>query len=242
MSPSWHEDGGDYRKNLVRKGCGQMMNNHQISIHDNSGFLLFPALQEQMEKLTERIQLTAPVPGRLVYIAARLLPFQLYGLPPILLSSLDGCTHLQLARVYFTQTAASAIDFLEFIRNEYPFSIREVRTYAHQLFCASGQQHVSRFTSYAQQLGIGHSVFQDKQDDILFLYLSTMFFEPDDQFVEPVGEQDLIQRLSSFLFLHNNQRSFSTLNGRTPVQRLQMFHGYEHIEVFDPFAVLKVSR
>lgn len=192
-------------------------------------------IREKIEKIIELIEQTAPRPGRLVYLTARQLPFLVHGLPPLLLISFDVCTHLQLARVYLTPTTASAIDFLSYIGNEYPFSIEEIRTLAVPPFCASSEApYDSRFSMHAKRHGIAHSVLQTKRDDIVFYFLNPMIYQGEVNCADPVDEDQILHSIQRALFFHNNQRVLPTLRGRTPLQRLHMFDGFGHIVVFNP--------
>lgn len=201
------------------------------------------ASNNHLRELLQSIEAAAAHPGALVYMTALKLPYQLGTMNPLLLSSLDLFTHLQIARIYMTQTVASAVDFLEFVKTAYPFPIKEVRTFPGWLFTDPNVlQQDHKFTLFARQQGITHSVLYEKTDDMIFWTLKNFFYEGQRQMDQPLSEDHLLSDLINFLFFHNNHRSLVTLDGKTPIQKLHSFEGYDRLSTFDPYEALHISR
>lgn len=229
-------------------GGGKMMSQHPSELNragsqDESTAVSFwdeleKAGKMQMRNLIVRIRLVAPVPGKLLYVTAKKLPFELDEMEPVMLSSLDVTTHLQIARIYMTSSLAAATEFLDFITAQYPFPIDEIRTYPNWLFSDSSLvQARHRFTSYAAQKGIRHSILLDPSDDPIYRIVKNFFFgSVFERSLVPFTQERLMDEVINFLFFHNNHRSLPTLGGQTPIQMLQSFAEYRHIEHFDPYA------
>lgn len=190
-----------------------------------------------MRRLSTSLNEIAPKPGYLVYLEAKKLSYRLNDMTPIIYSAIDVCTHLQVARLYLTMTIASSLDFLDFACQKFPFRIAEVETPLGLPFTNSSilQAH-HRFTSAAAERGILHSITPNRSEDEVLSVISKLTFGGIlEGSVEPASEQKLMRELINFLFFHNNHRSLPTLEGKTPLQKLKSFVGFERTHTFDPY-------
>lgn len=198
-----------------------------------------------MRKLSISLGELAPKPGFLVYLEAKTLSYRLNDMTPIIYSAIDVCTQLQVSRLYLTMTIASALDFLDFSCQKFPFRISEVETPLGLPFTNSSilQAH-HRFTSAAAERGILHSITPNRSEKETFSAISKLTFGGIlEGSVEPTSEQKLMRELINFLFFHNNHRPLPTLEGKTPLQKLKLFVGYERIHTFDPYeSFMKPSK
>jgi hypothetical protein len=198
---------------------------------------LHSAAMAQMHELMNSLHSIAPKPGSLIYMEAKPLPYHWKGWQPVLLSSIDICTHLQIARIYLTATYASAIDFLNFIWERFLFHITEVRTHADPIFLnAVAMQSEHRFTSEAKRLGIFHSIVIDPMSQPVLSVVTKYFFGStfEGNIKEPT-EENVVAALVNYLYFHNNHRSLASLGGMTPLQKLKSFEGFDGILAFDPY-------
>lgn len=187
-----------------------------------------------LNELAKQISEISAQPGNLVLIHA--YPFRVANdIQSILLSGMDVCTHLQLSRLYFLSSQAAAIDFLEFIVQEFPFDVAEVRTGTHVLFTdESIRQAEHRFTNAATRLGIHHSLTANVADSGILAILRTYFYARCLSGMQAGVEQSVLADIRRFLYFHNNHRSLLTLGGKTPIQMLRSFPQFNDIRVFDP--------
>jgi hypothetical protein len=195
------------------------------------------AVMSQMTELTRAIQEIAPVPGTLVYVEAKRPSFNWNGWQPILFSAIDVCTHLQIARIYLTPTQASAVDFLRFTVQQYPFAVRQVRTIADPVFTnQTSLQSRHPFTTEAREFDIRHTIVLDQlHHPILRVLIKYLFGGTLEGTLGGSSEEQVMTALVNFLFFNNNYRSLPTLGGLTPLQKLNQFEGYEKITGFDPY-------
>lgn len=192
---------------------------------------------KHMRRMAMAIDEIAPSPGSMVYIIAPRLPSHQRELTPVVFSALDVNTHLQVAQLYLTSTFASAVDFLDFARENFPFRISHIRTLGEAPFfnLAVGEGHYE-FTHIAEARGALHTTITDPSREGVYSVLSKLTFAG--IFTASANlqsERELVQDLVSFLFFHNNHRSLPSLAGRTPLQKLQTFLEYQHLRSFDPF-------
>jgi len=191
----------------------------------------------RVKRLTLAIDATAPEPGSLVYLFAEKLACGSDELNPSVFSAIDACTHLQVARLYMTWTFASAVDFLSFAGELFPFQIRRVRTLASGPFYRPTiPEGNHEFARIAQDHGISHSLITDAPRDELYQVVSKLVFQGifDGQ-ADRQAELRVVKALADFLFFHNNKRLLPSLGGKTPLQKLNSFAGYDRLRYFDPF-------
>jgi len=187
----------------------------------------------------EAIERVAPRPGSKLYMEARRLNCRWYGLQPMLFSAIDLCSHLQVARVYLTQTVASAVDFLDFLVASYPFALREVYTPTDLWFCDPVvPQVIHRFSRECAIRNMVHTVLSNPSQDVIIRKLRAYFYHTLLESSEDgTSEQLMIPDLRNHLLVHNNFTALDTIAGQVPIEKLRTFSGYESLEQFDPYAI-----
>lgn len=194
--------------------------------------------QAYLRNIALAIDEVAPKPGALVYVQVRKLPVRISGLEPVVFSAIDVSTHLQVAQLYLAMTTAAAVSFVDFAADSFPFPLSHIRTRDQSPF-QNISSDASRldFTVMMARRGYVHSIMADPSKDALFSIISRLMSggTTEDSFVPANG--DALQReLTRFLFFHNNYRCIPWLEGKTPLQKLKTFAGFEHIHTFDPNA------
>ncbi len=192
----------------------------------------------KMTRLASMLNRLAPKPGALVYLDSANLSIQLGDLRPTVFSAFDACTHLQIARIYLTDSFASAADFLEFARRKVPFGISRVRTALKDPFWIDPLvSPIQRFTSHLEAQGILHMVVADRsQDDFFSVFDHLTFIHQAGSSNRSPAIPELVGDLIAYLYFHNNNRAMASLKGKTPLEKLKSFPGFEAIQSFDPFA------
>lgn len=195
--------------------------------------------EAKMVRLAATLKRVAPKPGSLVYLDSAMLPFPVGNMETVVFSAFDSCTHLQVARVYLTNTFASAVDFLEFLHRKFPFAISRVRTTAKDPFWNEpGQSTLQRFTNHLEAQGMIHTVIGDgSQDDFYALFDHLTFVHQAGNPLRRPKISEIIGELIAFLHFHNNSRTMASLSGKTPIEKMRTFPGLEEIQSFDPFAI-----
>jgi hypothetical protein len=192
----------------------------------------------RVRNFEEAIERIAPRPGTKLFIEGRKLNCRWYGLQPMLFSAIDLCTHLQVARVYLTQTVASAVDFLDFLVASYPFVMREVYTPPDLWFCDPVvPQVIHRFSRECALRNMVHTVLSNPSQDVIIRRLRAYFYH---SVLESSGgsesEQAIIPDLRNYLLVHNNFTALDTIAEQVPIEKLRTFSGFEGVEQFDPYA------
>lgn len=187
--------------------------------------------------LEEAIEQIAPRPGSKLFIEGRKLSCRWYGLQPMLFSAIDLCTHLQVARVYLTQTVASAVDFLDFLVASYPFLMRELYTPPDLWFCDPVvPQVIHRFSRECALRNVVHTVLSNPSQDVIIRRVRSYFYHSVLESSEGGGsEQAIIPDLRNYLLVHNNYTALETISNQVPIDKLHSYSGFESVEHFDPY-------
>jgi hypothetical protein len=157
---------------------------------------------------------------------------------PIVFTAIDACTHLQVARLYFIGTTASAIDFAEFAMSRFPFPILQIRTTQEAPFYdVLDLPSRQRFSVFLKGRNVQHTVMSNPLYDELYPHLSKFTFgRMATGTLNMISSDQLMDGFSSYLLIHNNHRELPALQGRTPLQKLQTFERFSQLPLFDPFA------
>jgi len=195
--------------------------------------------EAKMVRLAATLKRLAPKPGSILYLDSAVLPFPVDNMQPTVFSAFDTCTHLQVGRIYLTNTFASAADFLEFLHRKLPFGISRIRTTAKDPFWSEpGASPLQRFRSHLEAQGILHTLIEDgSQDDFYSLFNHLTFIHQAGSSDRRPKISELIGELIAYLYFHNNNRTMASLQGKTPLEKLRMFPGLEEFQAFDPFAI-----
>lgn len=191
----------------------------------------------QMKKMVSSLDEAAPNPGALVYLRTKHLSVKLNGLEPVVFSAIDACTFLQVAQIYLAETTAAAASFFDFVMQTLPFSVLHVRSRNHRPFYhSSGDRSYHDFTELVGEKGCAHSLITtDAQDPLFGIAEKFMFGGITEGSVIGGSEGELQRELVHFLFFHNNYRSISWLQGKTPVQKLATLEAFPGWHSFDPY-------
>lgn len=192
--------------------------------------------QVHLQRIASTIDRVAPSPGRVVYLHTTKLAMRLSGLQPVIFSAIDANTQMQVAQANFALTSAAALSFIDFVSHSFPFPISEIRTQKETPFHNPNDRRPHRdFPTLVAEWGHVHSFVESQSSDALFSITSKMVFGGlSVGLAFPASADELQRDLSRFLFFHNNFRFVPWLNGKTPIQKLRMFAGFEGIHSFSP--------
>jgi hypothetical protein len=192
--------------------------------------------QVYLKRIASAIDQVAPSPGRVVYLHATKLAMRLSGLQPVIFSAIDANTQMQVAQANFAMTSAAALSFVEFAARSFPFPIGEFKTRQAAPFHNPDDHRPHRdFATLVGEQGYVHSFVQSHSSDALFSITSKMLFRGSSVGQAfPASAYELQRDLTQFLFFHNNFRFVPWLEGKTPIQKLRMFKGFEGFHSFSP--------
>lgn len=229
----WHGDGIE---TCVNYRSLMMIGQNEMPRPSNRGLrnTVNNARYDTLKHIQSELHRIAPSPGALVLVNTQTIPRPHSTFDSLILSAMDACTHLQLARFYFVSSLAATIDFLEFAVNTFPFPITELRTDHTRLFSSDTARQVEhRFTLAAHRIGIRHSI-RDLQGDTVESNLRQYFFEAALNRGTQEDDEAILADVQKYLFFHNNHRSLPTLEGKTPVDKLRSFGTHRRMKTFDP--------
>jgi hypothetical protein len=192
--------------------------------------------QLHLQRIASAIDRVAPSPGRLVYLHTTKLATRLSGLQPVIFSAIDANTQMQVAQANFAMTSAAALSFVDYAAHSFPFPISEIKTRKEMPFHNPDDQRPHRdFPTLVRDRGHVHTYIESHSTDALFSITSKMVFRGAcEGLAFPASSYELQRDLNQFLFFHNNFRIVPWLEGKTPIQKLRTFKGFEGFHSFSP--------
>jgi hypothetical protein len=193
--------------------------------------------QANLQRIARTLGEFAPRPGFIVYLRAKPLTFRLNGLEPVVFSAIDYSTHLQLAQAYHSMTTAAAVLFVEYVTQNFPFRISQIKTPAERPFNNTAIHEPHRdFTAIIGERGLVHTLIEDpSRDPLASITSGLMFGGISEGTIGHLSTQELQRTLTDFIFSHNNFRYIPWLGGKTPLQKLKTFEGFSAIDTFTPY-------
>lgn len=130
-------------------------------------------------------------------------------------TAIDDATRIRALKVYKQHTQQNAIDFINYVREKFPFRIHTVQT-------DNGHEFQTKFHWHLQDLGINHryikprtprlngKVERSHKTDKMEFY----------QLLNYIDDMDLNQKLAEWEAFYNYARPHSAIGGKTPYERL----------------------
>ena len=158
-------------------------------------------------------------------------------------TALDTCTKLRISKIYRRLSWRSAADFVKFVIEKFPFSIKEMQTPSSGAFTngtVSSDISAILFEPVpvlAQKNNIKLTFWKDGM--INQLPVDKLHEIDDEEFFKRNSHRkpdDLIRTAAEYITLYNNHRKHEGLNGLTPLQKLRTFPDFKNILYFDPYS------
>jgi transposase len=175
-------------------------------------------------------------PGDVVEIGVKEINYYAPHFRVVQYTAVDSATRLQITRFYATHSTLSALEFVEFVRAQFPFVIRTIQTRADTAFTSllhpGTKTHA--FTSNLSKMGIEHYVTNGdprKQNRKLMRALRIA----DEEFFRLHRfelAEELVEGMNRYLDFYNNERRSTAIGNRPPIDRLRQYPGYRHVDQF----------
>ena len=182
-------------------------------------------------------------PGDIVQITAKELGILTNHSHHVQYTALDTCTALRISKIYRKHSWRTAADFIKFIIEEFPFTIKEAQTpndgaftYSHS---SSGIDAVlsEPVPVILQKANIKHTALTDgkmRQTPVEKIHeIDEEEFFKRNSHRKP---EDLVRAGAEYVTLYNNHRKHDDLNGLTPLQKLRTYPDFKNVVYFDPYS------
>lgn len=184
-----------------------------------------------------------PRPGEFVQIVVKDITMYLNNHQYVQYTAFDTCTKLRISKIYQKHSWRSAADFVRFIIERFPFSIKELQTPADDPFTNSQAGDEISTVLYEpvpvllEKANIKHTPLPEVQlrqtPAAKLLHFDDEEFFRCNSYRKP---EELIRAMTEFVTLFNNHRQHDDLNGLTPLQKLRAFPEFKNIVYFDPYS------
>jgi len=184
-----------------------------------------------------------PQPGEIVQIAAKDITMYINHYQYVQYTALDTCTKLRISKIYRRLSWRSAADFVKFVIEKFPFSIKEMQTPSDGAFTnGSASSDISAILFepvpvLAQKNNIKHTLLTDGK--VRQLPVEKLHQSDDEEFFKRNAHrkpEDLVRTAAEYVTLYNNHRKHEELSGLTPLQKLRSFSDFKNIVYFDPYS------
>jgi transposase InsO family protein len=158
------------------------------------------------------------VPGHHVQFDVKFLQFTSEGrrLKRYRFTAIDDATRIRALRIYAHHNQESAVDFLDYVVERFPFRIDTIRT-------DNGHEWQAKFHWHCEDLGMRHVYIKPGKPNLngkverSHLTDQLEFYQP----LDYTGDVDLRAKLAVWEEFYNLQRPHTALGGRTPYEVLR---------------------
>ena len=154
------------------------------------------------------------VPGHHVQIDVKFLSFP-GSIKRYQFTAVDDATRVRALKIYRRHTQANAIKFVDYVRTQFPFRIRTIRT-------DNGHEFQARFHWHLKDLGIEHVYIKPRSPRLNGKVERSHRTDQAEfyQLLEYKGDVDLEKRLAEWQQYYNLHRPHTAHGGRTPFEVL----------------------
>jgi transposase InsO family protein len=131
-------------------------------------------------------------------------------------TAIDDATRIRAMKIYKRHTQASAIDFIDYVIDKFPFRIREIRT-------DNGHEFQARFHWHVEDKGIRHAYIKPSSPQLNGKVERSHRSDEQEfyQLLTYKGDVDLEAKLQEWERFYNLARPHGAFNGKTPYEALR---------------------
>jgi transposase len=217
-----------------------LIEKHQISLSERTIWKIFQRTtmvvpDTDTEKLRE-LNANPIMPGHVIQLGVLPISVPLPFSHVVQYTALDSVTRLRIVKFYKTHSTLNALDFVQHMREAFPFPILCVQTKIDTVFTSisnpGSKSHA--FTANLESMGITHIVVMrgglvrnrkiDRAHrlDVNEFYKTNTSWEP----------SLLVKKMQVFIDDYNNVRKASELGNKTPTEVLRSYSPYKTVKQF----------
>lgn len=131
-------------------------------------------------------------------------------------TAIDDATRVRALKIYERHTQASAIDFVDYVIDKFPFRIKEIRT-------DNGHEFQAKFHWYVKDKGIRHAYIKPSSPQLNGKVERSHRSDQQEfyQLLTYKGDVDLEAKLKEWEHFYNLARPHGAFNGKTPYEALR---------------------
>ncbi|MGE5314407.1 MAG: helix-turn-helix domain-containing protein [Acidobacteriota bacterium] len=220
-----------------------LLEKHNISLSERTIWKIFQrtavavAVPEATDAASLRERFANPiVPGHVVQLGVLPVNVPLPYSHVVQYTALDSVTRLRVVKFYKTHSTLNALDFVQHVREVFPFPIICIQTKIDTVFTSittpGSKSHA--FTANLESMGMTHIVVtrgglvRNRKMDRAHRFDMNEFYRTNEQW-EPGA---LVKKMQAFIDQYNNARKASELGNKTPTEVLRSFTQYKTVKQF----------
>ena len=131
-------------------------------------------------------------------------------------TAIDDATRVRALKIYQRHTQASAIDFVDYVIDKFPFRIKEIRT-------DNGHEFQAKFHWHVEDKGIRHAYIKPSSPQLNGKVERSHRSDQQEfyQLLTYKGDVDLEAKLAEWERFYNLARPHGAFNGKTPYEALR---------------------
>lgn len=212
---------------------------HSISLSERTIWKIFqrtPLVHNATIESMREQYANPVVPGHVIQMGVLVVAVPLPFSRVVQYTALDSITRLRVVRLYPRHSTLNALDFLQQVRDSFPFPIVCIQTKIDTVFTSitnpGSQSHA--FTANMATMGMAHIIVtrggrvRNRKVDRAHRLDEKEFYKTNKHW----APEELALRMQVYIDNYNNRRTASELGNKTPTDVLRTFGEYKTIKQF----------
>jgi transposase len=216
-----------------------LIEKHGISLSERTIWKIFqrtPVAQSTNLETMHEQYANPVVPGHVIQVGVLAISVPLPFSHVVQYTALDSITRLRIVKFYKTHSTLNALDFIQQMRDTFPFPVVCVQTKIDTVFTSITSPGLKShaFTANIENMGMTHIVVtrgglvRNRKIDRAHRIDMNEFYKTNTQW----APDDLVRSMQAFIDHYNNQRKASELGNKTPTEVLRSYGEYKTVKQF----------
>jgi len=216
-----------------------LLERHKISLSERTIWKIFqrtPVVQSPTAESMRELYANPVVPGHVIQVGVLAISVPLPFSHVVQYTALDSITRLRIVKFYKTHSTLNALDFIQQMRDAFPFPIICVQTKIDTVFTSISNPGLKShaFTANVENMGMTHIVVtrgglvRNRKIDRVHRIDMNEFYKTNTHW----APEELVTNMQAFIDHYNNQRKASELGNKTPTEVLRSYGEYKTVKQF----------
>ncbi len=216
-----------------------LLEKHQISLSERTIWKIFqrtPVVQNATVESMRELFANPVVPGHVIQVGVLAISVPLPFSHVVQYTALDSITRLRIVKFYKTHSTLNALDFIQQMRDAFPFPIICVQTKIDTVFTSITNPGLKShaFTANVESMDMTHIVVtrgglvRNRKIDRVHRIDMNEFYKTNTRW----APEELVTNMQAFIDHYNNQRKASELGNKTPTEVLRSYGEYKTVKQF----------
>jgi putative transposase len=216
-----------------------LLEKHNISLSERTIWKIFqrtPVTPSTDVESMRELYANPVVPGHVIQVGVLPISVPLPFSHVVQYTALDSITRLRIVKFYKTHSTLNALDFIQQMRDAFPFPIICIQTKIDTVFTSITNPGLKShaFTANMENMGMTHIVVtrgglvRNRKIDRAHRIDMNEFYKTNTQW----APETLVTKMQAFIDHYNNHRKASELGNKTPTEVLRTYGEYKTVKQF----------